>query len=74
MSKRKDNYNDLVTRPGRMIPTMCQWLCDPNINLDLFFAFYQTFNQIVTSTLLLPPSSFLYQLGYNLLYISISFF
>ena len=33
---------DLVTRPGHVIPTVCQWSCDPNINLDLSFAFNQT--------------------------------
>ena len=44
------------------------------IDLDLFFAFNQTSNQTVTSTLSLPPLFFLYQLGYNFLYISTSSF
>ena len=41
---------------------------DPNINSSF------ASNQTVTSTLLLPPSSFSYRLGYNFLYISTSSF
>ena len=37
------------------------------INLDLPFAYNRTSNRTVTSTLVLPPSSLLYRLGYNLL-------
>ena len=33
---------DLVTRPGHVIPTVCQWSRDPDIDLDLSFAFNQT--------------------------------
>ena len=40
------------------------------INLDSSFAY----NQTVANTLLLPPSSLSYRLGYNLLYISTSSF
>ena len=31
-------------RVGHMIPTWCQWLRDPNIELDSSFAFNQTSN------------------------------
>ena len=36
--------NGLVTRPGHVIATVCQWSCDPDINLDSFFASNQTYD------------------------------
>ena len=42
--KRKGNYNGLVTKLGHVIPTVYQWLRDPNIDFDLSFASNQTSN------------------------------
>ena len=39
---RLQQYNGLVTRPGHVIPTMCQWSCDYNIDLDLSFTSNRT--------------------------------
>ena len=41
-SKREGNCNGLVTRPGHVIPTVCQWSRDPDIDLDSSFASNQT--------------------------------
>ena len=35
---------DLVTKPRHVVPTMCQWSRDPNIDLDSSFASNQTSN------------------------------
>ena len=68
-SKREGNCNAMATWSDSMSSGHVI-----SIDLNSSFAFNQTFNQTVTSTSLLPPLSLLYRLGYNLLYISTSFF
>ena len=43
-SKREGNCNSLVTRPSHVIPTVCQWSRDLNINLNSSFTSNQTSN------------------------------
>ena len=43
-NSKKVRCNGLVMRLWHVIPIMCQWLRNPNINLDLFFVFNQTAN------------------------------
>ena len=61
-SRRESNCNSLVTRLGYVIPTVCQWSRDLNIDLDSSFASNQTSNIFYLKILhtLLSASDLLY--------------